>query len=131
MAFIPAPLVTGAIVPGVCDAPTEPTYSVVLNDLTSSGQDVGVPDAARYVDLALTNSTAAPLYGAGAPILSLRAGDFGVPQLIRDYSTGVCIPPYPAAIGGFNAQATPTTGPLAHVDTDVTCDALLTFYLEF
>lgn len=131
-AFVPPSLVTGAIVPGVCDFPTEPTYTVMLTELTSAGQAVNVPAAARYMDLCLSQSTLS--YGAGAPILNVRASnsdDRGVPQLVRDYTTGVCIPPYPAPLNGFSAATTDAgTVPQCFVDTDVTCTCLLQFFLE-
>jgi hypothetical protein len=131
-AFVPPSLVTAAIVPGVCDFPTEPTYTVVLTGLTSAGQAVNVPAAARYMDACVSQTTL--VYGASAPILNVRAAnsdDRGVPQLVRDYTTGVCIPPYPAPLGGFSCATTDAgTVPQVFVDTDVTCSVLLQFFLE-
>jgi hypothetical protein len=130
VAFNPECFVTGAIVPGVCDAPTEATYTVALVDMSTSGYSTTVPDSARYVELLLVNDTAANIYGAGAPVLSLRGGAGAVPQLIRDYTTGICVPPYPAPIGGYPNGRDIDDPPTVDVDTTVACDAVLQFFLE-
>lgn len=132
-AFVPPSLVTAAIVPGVCDFPTEPTYTVLFTALTSAGQAFNVPAAARYLDACVTETTLT--YGTGAPVLNVRGSnsdDRGIPLVVRDYSTGIFIPPYPAPISGFsNATDDAGSAPSAFADTNVTCNALVTFFLEF
>jgi hypothetical protein len=130
MAFGPAVTVGGAIVEGVCDAPAEPTYSVITIVPTSS-VDVPIPDGARYFDVNLYNDTTTIIYGSGAPILwggGGGGGYYAVPQLVRDYTTGVFMPPYPGALAGFPTDGSPL--PEVTLDTNVECRAIVIFYLE-
>jgi hypothetical protein len=127
MAFGPSVIVAGAIVQGVCDSPAEPTYTALVI-VPVTGVNVDVPDGARYVQLELVNADAAVIYGAGAPVLSLRGGDLSIPQLVRDYTTGIYCPPTPGSVGPFPTDGDPL--PYVELDTTVECRAALTFYLE-
>lgn len=124
--FAPPCLVQGCLSPGRHPTPSTPTYTFRRYELTSAGVEVDIPANARWVDCWVENSTAANLYGAGAPVLSLRGSNA---QLIRDYTTGIWAPPFVQALAGMywdGSEVDPLT-----LDTNVTCTGVVQFIVEF
>ncbi len=102
----PAITVFGAIAEGVHLGSSRPTYTIVGQQNITLNIDV--PDNAREVDCYLVNldpqATTPP-----AVVLTLSPDTrVGLPFLVRDYSTGVWTPPYPAQVNGSGQEFTLT-----------------------
>jgi hypothetical protein len=121
--FIASPIsVDGAFCEGSVSCGSRPTYTVRVPLLAAVGVVTQIPDKARYLD-AWAYVTA---LGAGKPVLSVYdtgAGGSGVPSLVRDYTTGIWAPPYPAAC--FQPRGSVT------VISTVDCTAYVQFELDF
>jgi len=121
--FIASPIsVDAAFCQGAVPCGSRPTYTVYVPLTAATPATTRIPDKARYYD-AWVYVTG---LGAGQPVLSVYdsgGGSSGPPSIIRDYTTGIWAPPYPASC--FQSR-----GILTLVST-VTCKAWIQFDLDF
>lgn len=93
--------ISGCLVKGQHPNPTTPTYTYTNVVPVASPATVTVPDAARFVDVWVTDSQL--LYGSGAPRISAY-GAIGS-QVVRDYANAIWAPPFPAALVAGSSRA--------------------------
>lgn len=99
---------------------SRPTYTVYAPLTAATPDTTRVPDKARTVDAWVY----AVALGAGKPVLSIYdAGLSGFPSLVRDYTSGVWAPPYPAPCFSSGSNIT--------MVSTVTCSAWVQFELDF
>ena len=128
--FAPAVNITGSIAPGIHIEPTLPTYTHVIGQaLANNPSPVWMPDNARDIDLWASSPTSR--YGAGAPVITMHDGGGGTyvngaAQMVRDYITGVFLPPCAARAWG----SVPPGGSPFLVTSTVACGVVVQFTLD-
>lgn len=118
--FVVPVQVEATISAGSAPCGSRPTYTVYMPLSANSADSTKVPDKARTVDAWVY----AVALGAGKPVLSVYdPGLSGFPSLVRDYTTGIWAPPYPAPCFGSGSNIT--------MISTVACSAFIQWELDF